>query len=182
MSSGKEVFFDQKDLIVSKTDLKGRITYANETFLAIADYDEDEVIGQPHNLIRHADMPRCVFKLLWETLRDGTEIFAYVVNSTKNGDFYWVLAHVTPSLDEAGAIVGYHSTRRVPDPTVVHTVIEPLYADLCRIENSVANAKDGMALSTERLLEVLGKHGLDYDEFIASLDRPAETAVQVAAE
>lgn len=66
--TGHEVFLDTDDLIVSKTNLKGHITYANNTFLEVAGYTEAEVIGQPHNLIRHSDMPRCVFKLLWDTL------------------------------------------------------------------------------------------------------------------
>jgi len=74
--TGQEVHFDRNDLIVSKTNLKGHITYANDIFLDIAGYTEEEVIGKPHNLIRHPDMPRCVFKLLWDTLQSGTEIFA----------------------------------------------------------------------------------------------------------
>ena len=121
--TGREVFFDRTDLIVSKTNLKGHITYANKTFMDVSDYTEAEVIGNPHNMIRHPDMPRCVFKLLWETIASGTEIFAYVVNLTKHGDHYWVIAHVTPSFDASGAIVGYHSTRRVPNAETVKSVV-----------------------------------------------------------
>ncbi|MDH3236791.1 MAG: PAS domain-containing protein, partial [Alphaproteobacteria bacterium] len=117
--TGREVFFDRDDLIVSKTNLKGHITYANDIFCDIAGYTEADVIGQPHNMIRHPDMPRCVFKLLWDTIQAGAEIFAYVVNMAKNGDHYWVLAHVTPSYDANGSIIGYHSTRRVPNPQTI---------------------------------------------------------------
>jgi len=88
LSSGKEVFFDKDDLIVSKTNLKGHLTYMNDIFLEIAGYKESEVIGKPHNVIRHPDMPRCVFKLLWDKIQSGNEVFAYVVNTTKNGDYY----------------------------------------------------------------------------------------------
>jgi PAS domain S-box-containing protein len=165
---GKEVFFDRDDLIVSKTDLKGHITYANHTFLEIAGYDEDEVIGKPHNLIRHGNMPRAVFELLWSNLQDGQEVFAYVVNSTKNGNHYWVIAHVTPSR-ENGEIIGYHSTRRVPNPRTVTNVIEPLYERLNGIEAGNSNRKVGTQDSVEALNAVLAEKGTEYDEFMSTL-------------
>jgi len=167
---GKEVFFDRNDLIVSKTDLKGRITYANHTFLEIAGYQEEEVLGQPHNLIRHENMPRGVFEVFWSTIADGNEIFAYVVNSTKNGDHYWVIAHVTPSYQD-GQVAGYHSTRRVPDPTVIRDVIEPLYDELNSIEARSGNRKDAIQNSVGRFTEILSEQGKSYDEFISSTMR-----------
>ena len=100
--TGVERFFPEDEVIVSKTDFKGRITYANETFLNIAGFTEDEILGQPHSIIRHPDMPRCVFKLLWDTIKARSEIFAYVLNMAKNGDHYWVFAHVTPTFDASG--------------------------------------------------------------------------------
>src|ERR1017187_6768808 len=84
--TGKERFFGEEEIFVSKTDLKGHITYANEVFLRVAGYDEEEVLGQPHSMIRHPAMPRCVFKLLWDQIQVGREIFAYVVNRAKTGD------------------------------------------------------------------------------------------------
>jgi len=166
--SEKEVFFERNELIVSKTDLKGRITYANHTFLDIADYTEAEVIGQPHNMIRNPNMPRAVFELLWKTIAEGKEIFAYVVNSAKNGDHYWVIAHVTPSI-ENGQIVGYHSTRRVPNPQTIKNVIEPLYDQLRGIEEKNPSRKDGIQESVGALTSILNDKGVNYDRFIASL-------------
>lgn len=125
--TGKEVFFGDNEIIVSKTDLKGYLTYANDVFLDIAGYTEAEVLGKPHSLIRHPRMPRCIFKLLWETISGGGELFAYVMNRCKNGDHYWVLAHVTPSRNEAGEIIGYHSSRRVPNRKILEGTIVPLY-------------------------------------------------------
>ncbi len=171
--TGREVFFDKDDLIVSKTNLKGHITYANDIFLDIAGYTEAEVIGKPHNMIRHPEMPRCVFKLLWDTVQAGTEIFAYVVNMAKNGDHYWVLAHVTPSYGAKGSIVGYHSTRRVPNPQTIQKIIQPLYRDLSRIEQDRSNRKDGMAASHQKLLDILAEKNIQYDEFVADLARAA---------
>ena len=166
-------FFDRDDLIVSKTNLKGHITYANDIFLEIAGYTEAEVIGQPHNLIRHPDMPRCVFKFLWDTIQAGTEIFAYVINMSKSGDHYWVLAHVTPSYDTNGGLTGYHSTRRVPNPQTIQNVIVPLYRDLRQIEESHADRKEGMAASLQKLQEILADKNIRYYEFVADLARAA---------
>ncbi|MBL4693084.1 MAG: PAS domain-containing protein [Magnetovibrio sp.] len=167
--TGIERFFDTKDMIVSKTDVKGYITYANDIFLDIAGYAEEEVLNKPHNLIRHPDMPRCVFKLLWDTLAGGNEIFAYVLNQAKNGDYYWVLAHVTPSYDADHNVIGYHSTRRVPNPDTVQNAIIPLYNQLCEIENSEQNSKVGMQKAFDHLVGILTDAGIDYDEFISSL-------------
>jgi PAS domain S-box-containing protein len=84
--TGQEVRFPETGLIVSKTDLRGVITYANELFTEVCGYHEDELLGRPHSIIRHPEMPRCVFKLLWDTIQDGHEIFAFVVNLCKSGD------------------------------------------------------------------------------------------------
>lgn len=167
--TGVERTFAESDIIVSKTDLKGRITYANKTFLDVAGYDLGELMGQPHSIIRHPDMPRAVFKLLWDTLAQEQEIFAYVINRCKNGDHYWVLAHVTPSYNAAGQVEGYHSSRRSPDEEVVKSIIEPLYADLLKIENSYANRKEGMNAAVDALVDILQKKGMAYDQFILTL-------------
>ena len=167
--TGTERFFKESELIVSKTNLKGHITYCNQVFFKIAGYNEAELLGQPHNVIRHPDMPRCVFELLWETLQNGHEIFAYVVNRCKNGDHYWVNAHVTPSRDQSGNIVAYHSNRRVPDRNILDDTIIPLYTQLLEIERSNSNRKSGMQASRQLLDEVLQDRNVRYDEFIARL-------------
>ncbi|OSQ40671.1 PAS domain-containing protein [Thalassospira mesophila] len=167
--TGKERHFGADELIVSKTDLKGRITYANDTFLDIADYTEDEVLGQPHSVIRHPDMPRCVFHLLWSEIEAGREIFAYVVNMAKNGDHYWVYAHITPSFDQHGKVTGYHSNRRVPEAGVVEKSIKPLYAELRKIEESQPSRKEGMLMAGRAMAQKVKDLGLEYDQFVQSL-------------
>ncbi len=165
--TGRERTFGEDEIIVSKTDPKGRITYANEVFLRVAGYTEDEVLGQPHNCIRHPDMPRCVFQLLWDVIQDGKEIFAYVINLAKNGDHYWVLAHVTPTFDASGRVIGYHSNRRVPTRAAVDAV-KPLYARLCEVERQHGGArKEAIEASTAELLRALD--GVPYDELVWSL-------------
>ncbi len=167
--TGRERFFDTNEIIVSKTDLQGRILYANRTFMKVGLFEEKELIGAPHSILRHPDMPRCVFKLLWDQIGKGEEIFAYVVNRAKNGDHYWVLAHVTPSYDNSGAINGYHSNRRVPDKRIINEVISPTYKALLDIENKHANAKEGMLAAYNHLNKILKDKGSTYDEFIFSL-------------
>lgn len=166
--TGRERTFDETEIIVSKTDLKGIITYANHVFVRVAGYSESELLGKPHNVIRHPDMPRCVFKLLWDTIAEGNEIFAYVVNLCQNGDHYWVLAHVTPSYDLLGNLIGYHSSRRKPDPAKLAKVI-PLYEALLECENSYSNPREGMAAATQMLMQQLEESGVEYDEFVLSL-------------
>lgn len=166
--TGRERTFAEDEIIVSKTDLKGRITYANEVFLRVAGYTEEEILGKPHNIIRHPDMPRCVFKLLWDTIQAGNEIFAYVINLAKPGDHYWVFAHVTPTFNDDGEIIGYHSSRRVPDRSVVAT-IKSLYQTLLTAERKHANPKDAMAASLPLLLKFLEGKGMTYEELIFAL-------------
>ena len=166
--TGREAQFRDGELIVSKTDVKGRITYCNDVFLRVAGFEEQELIGAPHSIIRHPDMPRCVFKLLWDTIGAGNEIFAYVINMAKNGDHYWVFAHVTPSFDASGKIVSYHSNRRKPRAEAV-AAAAGLYKHLKSIEDAPSNRKDGMQAAYEEVLGILAKKEIGYDRFVLSL-------------
>src|SRR6476469_2624527 len=97
-------------LIVSKTDLKGKLTYFNDQFVHASGFTEQELIGQPHNIIRHPDMPPEAFQNLWVTLKAGKPWAGAVKNRRKNGDFYWVLESATP-IWEGGQVIGYMSIR-----------------------------------------------------------------------
>ncbi len=167
--SGNERFFNEDEIIVSKTDLQGNITYANRTFFKLAGVSEKECIGQPHNLIRNPTMPRCVFKLLWDTLKSDQEIFAYVNNRSSNGDHYWVFAHVTPSHDNNGNVIGYHSNRRVPNRKVLQQHIIPLYEDLLATEKTHASPKEGLQASLGKIDSILKENKMGFNEFMFSL-------------
>ena len=160
--------FGEDEIIVSKTDLKGHITYANDVFLRIAGYSEQEVLGQPHSMIRHPDMPRSVFQLLWSKLEAGEEIFAYVKNMAKNGDHYWVIAHVTPSFDKEDKVIGFHSNRRLPRQEAIDK-IEPLYQSLKTEEERHGNRKDGLKAGSELLEKFVQENGGCYDELVLAL-------------
>ncbi|SIO04967.1 PAS domain S-box-containing protein [Sulfurivirga caldicuralii] len=155
--------FDEDVILVSKTDTHGTIKYANPAFCQIAGYSEEELLGQPHNIVRHPDMPRIVFKLLWEHIQSGHEFWGYVKNLSRDGGYYWVFAHVTPTFDTAGTIIGYHSDRRAPKESALAKV-EQLYATLRKLE-----AQGGMAAAEAFLNDMLDKEGSRYDEFVFSL-------------
>ena len=151
------------DFIISKTDLKGRITYTNKIFMDMAGYTEEELLGKPHNIVRHPEMPKAVFKLLWEMVSSGDEIFAFVINKTKNGDAYWVYANVTPSFDTDEKIIAYYSVRRMPNPKALE-IIKPLYAQMLKAEQS-----GGINAGTAILTNLLNEKGVSYNELIISI-------------
>ena len=168
--TGVERHFGRDEIIVSKTDPRGRITYANQVFLRVAGYGEREVLGEPHSIVRHPDMPRCVFKLLWDTIEGGREIFAYVKNMAKSGDHYWVFAHVTPTFDPVTrAIVSYHSSRRVPSRRAVDAAAG-VYALLLAEEARHTDRRAGLAASLELLKQTLEGAGMEYERFVWTLD------------
>lgn len=153
------------DFIVSKTDTKGRITYGNQTFIEMSGYSEEELLGAPHNILRHPDMPRIVFKLLWDRIEAGREIFAYVKNLCKDGSYYWVFTNVSASYDNNGKIIGYYSVRRKPNEAAIEAII-PVYRQLLEDEK-----RGGMDASLQTLQKFLDSKGVGYDELIASLQK-----------
>jgi PAS domain S-box-containing protein len=154
---------NDNDFIVSKTDLKGKITYCNRIFMDMAEYSEEELLGAPHSIIRHKDMPKAVFQLLWDRIQKKEEVFAYVINQTKNNNEYWVFANVTASLDVRGNIIGYYSVRRKPNPKAVE-IIKPLYAQMLQAERS-----GGTSASLKILTDLLEEKGMSYDELIIAI-------------
>ncbi len=161
--ANRELTFNEEEFIVSKTDLNGKITYGNSLFMQMSGYSEIELIDQPHKILRHPDMPAVVFKLLWSKIKEGKEVFAYVNNKTKNGDYYWVFAHVTPSYDTNRKICSYHSVRRKPS-SIALNFIKPLYRSLLQAERN-----GGTAASEAVLNKLLKEKGVSYDEFILSI-------------
>ena len=174
--TGNEVTFAEHEISVSKTDARGVITYANAVFLRVAGYAESEVLGQPHNMIRHPDMPRCVFALMWDTIKAGKEIFAYVVNMTSKGDHYWVFAHVTPSYDAEGRAIGYHSNRRSVYRDALPKVRE-VYALLLQEEAKFSEPAKAVEAGRRLLMALLQQQKMGYDEFVFSLSTQTQLAI-----
>ena len=157
----------EDDFIVSKTDTKGKIIYCNEIFAKMAGYPPADLIGANHNLIRHPDMPRIAFKLVWDLIQSKKEFFGFVKNLSADGGYYWVLAYITPDLDASGRIVSYTSIRRKPPRSAVDT-IAPIYKLLVDAER-----RGGMDASLKILNDFLAEKKMDYDEFVINLQKGA---------
>ncbi len=143
--TGNEILLSDNSMIVSKTDLKGRLTYVNKDFLEISGFTEKELIGEPHNIVRHPDMPVEAFQDLWDSLKDGRPWVGYVKNRCKNGDHYWVEAHAAP-VWENGQVTGYMSVRRKPARDKVDAC-EKAYRDFREGKARGLSVLDGQVVS-----------------------------------
>jgi len=168
--TGAERTFTANEIIVTKTDVQGRITYANEVFCRMSAMAEGDVLGQAHSVIRHPEMPRGVFRLMWDRLQAREEIFAYVVNLAADGAHYWVFAHVTPTVDATGRVVGYHSNRRAPSRAGV-LAAQDLYRRVLAEERRTPSAPEAAARGIATLREILDKQGTTYDELVWSITK-----------
>ena len=165
-STEKEVLLERNELIVSKTDLTGKITYANRVFMRVSNYTETQLLGKPHSLIRHDDMPRGVYYGMWKTIKAGNEFFGFVKNLTSDGNFYWVFANVTPDYQNQ-KMVGFYSVRRHPPRSALSDVTD-LYKKMRDIEQGCSVA-DAPKTSWKWLLDYCQTNaGMTYETFILS--------------
>lgn len=154
----EEIQLNPKRYIVSETDEKGKITFCNDYFIEVCGYDKDELIGQPHNIVRHPDMPKIVFKLLWETIKQGKNINAVVKNLAKDGRYYWIFTEFETRRDtDTGNIIGYHAARKSISIHVIE-IIADLYAKLLEIEKTASIVE-----SEKYLIEFLKEKGDDIE-------------------
>lgn len=165
-SHDKEKKLSSEDILVSKTDVGGRITYGNDTFIEISGYSKEELVGQPHNIIRHPDMPKAIFYIMWQSIKRGQNIMAVVKNLTKDGKYYWVTTDFDIQRNRDGAIRNYIAFRE-PTPRKVIKEVEKLYATLLDIEK-----KKGDRQSLEFLELFLEDKRMTYNEYIQDLARP----------
>jgi len=143
------------DIVVSKADNEGNIEYANLIFYKLSGYNKRELTFAPHSILRHPDMPKVIFKFLWDELKKGNEVHAFVKNLTKDGSFYWVLAYVRPANNPDGSFRNYVSTRKSMSPNA-RKVIEPLYMELLELEKS-----SGIEASEEKLMSVINNRNFN---------------------
>lgn len=160
----QEIKLDPKKYIMSKTDKNGIIEYGNEYFVEISGYREDELVGKPHNIIRHPDMPKIVFKLMWERLEHNKNIIAIVKNLAKDGRYYWVITDFDAKINKrTNEVEGYFAYRKAAPREAVQK-IEKLYQKLIEIEK-----KSGMEGSEKYLIGFLENKGITYDEYIKDI-------------
>ncbi len=124
----EEVTFEKEGLearsLITRTDLKGIITFASKAYRQMTKYDKEELIGSPHSIVRHPDMPAVAFKEMWDTIKDNRVWEGYVKNLRKDGKYYWVVVRIEPVYDEEGNKIGYTGLRREPDRSVLPSIIK----------------------------------------------------------
>ena len=148
------------DIIVSKANEVGNITYANPIFLKLSGHTQGELLEKPHSIIRHPDMPKIIFKCLWDNLKEGKDVYAFIKNLSGDGGFYWVLAHVRVATNPNGSFRNYVSTRKgITDGA--KAIIEPLYKQLVKAEGENGD----MDLSLRVLKNFLANNGASLDTF-----------------
>ena len=153
----EEIVLDPKRYIVSETDEKGKITFCNDYFMEVSGYSNEELIGKSHNIVRHPDMPKVVFKLLWETISQGKNINAVVKNMAKDGRYYWIFTEFEARTDDNNKIIGYRADRKSISHHVLE-IIDTLYQQLLKIEQ-----EDGIEASEEYLIGFLKEQGEDIE-------------------
>jgi PAS domain S-box-containing protein len=166
---GNEIEVRDVDIVVSKSDEEGVITYGNPIFFKLSGYDKSELVGSPHSILRHPDMPKTIFAFLWEALKANKEVKTFVKNRSKNGDFYKVFAVIRPALNPDGSLRNYTSTRKRSNPKAWE-YIEPFYRKLREIEES-----EGIEKAKEEVLNFVKEHGGssldDFNEVMEKLQK-----------
>ena len=166
MPTSKEVKMKPEDMIVSKTDIKGHITYCNDAFMEFAGYYEEELLGTSHNLIRHPDMPRSIFRLLWNNLQAEEEFFGFIKNMGKDGSFYWTYGNVFLNFGTENNLLSYMSVCRYPPPEGIE-FFQTIYQQMIDVESQHEDSGKGMDASLNLLQEAVSEKG-GYDEYVCS--------------
>jgi PAS domain S-box-containing protein len=163
-SNSKEIIVDRQRVIISRTDTKGIIEYANKDFLEVSGYTLDELINKPHNIVRHPDMPAVIFRLMWKRIQLSQDIFAVVKNLAKNGDYYWVTTKFDVRKNPLdNRVIGYIAYRQGADKKLV-VEITKLYDELLAIEKA-----SGIDASEKYLIGFLETQNKTYDQYIEDL-------------
>jgi len=159
----EEIIIPDEEVLISVTDPKGKIIEANDIFVKISGYSKDELVGSQHNMIRHPDMPRVMFKIVWDHIKDRENVMAVVKNLAKDGRYYWVVTDFVTQVDADRNVINYTAYRRPVHEKVKDAVI-PLYKTLCAIEEF-----DGMDASEKFLINYFEKIGMTYDEMVEEI-------------
>ena len=167
----REVQWDKSKVLISETDVYGTITNVNDVFCAVSHYSASELIGQPHNLIRHPDMPRLVFKLLWDNLKIGNNFVGVIKNLAKTGEYYWVVTDFEMRRDAMGNITHYIGRRKSVPEDAINNYLAPFYESLLKMERI-----GGVELSSRFFKNYLAKQGKDYIDFVISVMSESQTA------
>jgi PAS domain S-box-containing protein len=160
----KEVIWDKTQTIMSKTDLFGTIEYVNDVFTDVSGYEDAEIVSQPHNSIRHPDMPKAIFKLLWSNIKAGNQFHGIIKNLAKSGRYYWAITNFEYVKDAKGTITNYIAKRKSVPQEIITNSIEPLYKKILSVEQA-----SGEIAAEKYLIGYLEEIGLSYVDYITKL-------------
>jgi PAS domain S-box-containing protein len=157
------------DLIVSKSDAEGNITYVNPIFVKISGYSQASLLEKPHAILRHPDMPKVIFSYLWKNIKEGKDVSAYVKNLCADGGYYWVLATVKMAKNPDGSFRNYMSTRKAITPEAKN-IISKLYKDLLDIEKN--QGEDASQKAFEEFINANGLSSSDtFNQYMKNLNK-----------
>ena len=160
----EEVIWDKRSTLMSRTNKHGHIMASNEAFQEVSGYTEAELYNQPHSLIRHPDMPKVVFKILWENLKGRQNFHAIIKNLSKSGKYYWVITNFEIIRNEKDEITAFVSYRKALPKSLINEHIAPLYERLLKIEKA-----NGVEVSERYFKGFLEDRKTTYDKFIRTL-------------
>ena len=159
----EEILIPDEEVLISVTNPKGIIIEANDIFCKIAGYKKEELVGSPHNMIRHPDMPRIMFKIVWDKIKEKENVMAVVKNLAKDGKYYWVVTDFVTKVAADRSIINYTAYRKPVGDNVKAAVI-PLYKALCAIEDL-----SGIEASEKFLNDYFEQIGMTYDEMVEEI-------------
>ncbi|CAA6823257.1 MAG: SIGNAL-TRANSDUCTION SENSOR PROTEIN-PAS/PAC domain [uncultured Sulfurovum sp.] len=162
----EEIIFSKKQFIISKTDIEGNILFVNQNFCNITGYKYDELIGEPHSVLRHPDMPKAIFYMIWKSLLAGMEVSAIIKNVAKSGKYYWVIADFSMQRNKYGKLETFTSFTRHA-PAYVSEGIQELYDNM-----NYSERKTGIEGSLCYLETFLKEKHLSYNEYLEELVKP----------
>ncbi len=162
----KEVEFSKKKFIVSKIDTEGRLLFVNKNFCDVSGYKAEELIGSEHHILRHPDMPKAIFYMIWKSLHAGMEISSVMKNLAKSGKYYWLITDFSMERDAKGKLKTFSSFNRIA-PDHVSEAMEELYQEMI-----LAEKKSGVEGSLHYLEKFLAQKEMSYNEFLEDLAKP----------
>ncbi len=160
----EKIVLNPKKYLVSKTDIDGIIEYGNDYFIEVSGYSETELIGKPHSILRHPDMPKVIFKIMWERIQEGGNFLAIIKNKAKDGRYYWIYTDFEINLDKVtNKPISYLAYRQAITDKII-AQIEPLYKKLVELEKS-----SDIDTAQKYFIGYLEEKGKSYDEYIEEL-------------
>ncbi len=176
----KEVPISEMDFLISRTDLQGNITYVSDDFSKVCGYSKDELIGSPHNIVRHPDMPKSAFEEMWSTIKKGKKWSGIVKNRAKSGGYYWVSAEVSPFVKN-NKVIGYKSVRKkAAEGQILEASLR--YQQLINEERGIVEKWKVSKEDTDKIAKLAQKYNLENDKLVKQMIKVIEKRLeQVAA-